>query len=69
MDSNRTQVQILIEKIQILPPEKIAEVEDFVDFLQQRSERHHLTRMATKLSEVSFQKIWDNTDDAVYDKL
>ncbi len=69
MDSDRIQVQILMEKIQILPPEKIAEVEDFVDFLQQRSERQHLTRTATKLSEVSFQKIWDNPDDAVYDEL
>ena len=69
MDSDRTQVQILIEKIQILPPEKISEVEAFVDFLQQRSERQRLTQTATKLSEVSFQKIWDNPDDAVYDKL
>jgi hypothetical protein len=69
MDSDRTQVQILIEKIQILPPEKIAEVEAFVDFLQQRSERQRLTQTATKLSEVSFQKIWDNPDDAVYDEL
>ena len=69
MDSDRIQVQILMEKIQILPPEKIAEVEDFVDFLQQRSERQRLTRTATKLSEVSFQKIWDNPDDAAYDEL
>ena len=69
MDSDRTQVQILMEKIQILPPEKIVEVEDFVDFLQQRGERRRLTRTATKLSEVSFQKIWDNPDDAVYDEL
>lgn len=69
MDSDRIQVQSLMEKIQILPPEKIAEVEDFVDFLQQRSERQRLTRTATKLSEVPFQKIWDNPDDAVYDKL
>lgn len=69
MDSDRTQIQSLMEKIQILPPEKIAEVEDFVDFLQQRSERQRLTRTATKLSEVPFQKIWDNPDDAVYDKL
>ena len=30
-------VQVLIEKIQSLPAERIAEVEDFVDFLKQRS--------------------------------
>lgn len=29
--------QTLIEKIQSLPPERIAEVEDFVDFLRERS--------------------------------
>ncbi|MCE2487221.1 MAG: DUF2281 domain-containing protein [Desulfurellaceae bacterium] len=69
MDSDRTQVQILMEKIQILPPEKIAEVEDFVDFLRQRSEKQRLPRAAAKLSEVPFQKIWDNPDDAVYDEL
>ena len=29
----------LIEKIKSLPPERIAEVEDFVDFIAQRDER------------------------------
>ena len=32
------QVETLIEKIKNLPPERIAEVEDFVDFLAQRHE-------------------------------
>lgn len=31
------QAESLIEKIKRLPPERIAEVEDFVDFLAQRS--------------------------------
>ncbi|OLE52711.1 MAG: hypothetical protein AUG51_16825 [Acidobacteria bacterium 13_1_20CM_3_53_8] len=31
------QQETLIEKIKSLPPEKLAEVEDFVDFLAQRS--------------------------------
>lgn len=30
----------LVEKIRSLPPEKIEEVEDFVDFLAQRSKAH-----------------------------
>ena len=31
--------QALIEKIQQLPPKRLAEVEDFVDFLRTREER------------------------------
>jgi hypothetical protein len=60
--------EILIEKIKSLPPERVAEVEDFVDFLSQREDRH-LVKAATKLSEDAFQNIWDNTDDADYDQL
>jgi Protein of unknown function (DUF2281) len=32
-----TQTESLIEKIKGLPPDKISEVEDFVDFLSQRT--------------------------------
>lgn len=60
--------EILIEKIKNLPPERVAEVEDFVDFLAQREDRR-LVNAATILSEDAFQKIWDNADDADYDKL
>jgi len=59
----------LMEKIITLPPEKVAEVEDFVDFLRLRLEDRRLTRAAMKLSEEAFQMVWDNPDDAVYDKL
>ncbi|HKA52038.1 MAG TPA: toxin-antitoxin system, antitoxin component, Xre family protein [Candidatus Binatia bacterium] len=67
--ADSTQVQALIEKIRVLPPEKLAEVEDFVDFLRQRDEDRRLTRAAAGLSEAAFQKIWDNPDDADYDHL
>lgn len=59
----------LMEKIITLPPEKVAEVEDFVDFLRLRLEDRRLTQAAMKLSEEAFQMVWDNPDDAVYDKL
>jgi len=59
----------LIEKISALPPEKVAEVEDFVDFLSQRLNDRQLTQAAMKLSENSFKSVWDNPDDAVYDHL
>lgn len=61
--------QKLIEKIRSLPPEKLAEVEDFVDFLRLREQDRELTRAAARLSEEAFQKVWDNPDDAEYDKL
>ena len=59
----------LIDKIRSLPPEKLVEVEDFVDFLKMRDEDRLVTHAATKLSEESFRQVWDNPDDAEYDRL
>ena len=59
----------LLEKIRSLPAEKLAEVEDFVDFLRQRDGERRLTQAATKLSEDAFLRVWDNDEDAVYDQL
>lgn len=58
----------LIEKIKSLPPERVAEVEDFVDFIAQRDERR-LVQAAARLSEESFGQVWDNEEDSVYDQL
>lgn len=58
----------LIEKIKNLPPERITEVEDFVDFISERAERR-LVQAATKMSENSFQQVWDSEEDAAYDCL
>lgn len=59
----------LLLKLRGLSPEKLAEVEDFVDFLRDRENGAHLSAAASKLSENAFQRIWDNPDDAVYDRL
>lgn len=59
----------LIAKIEALPPERIAEIEDFVDFLRQREQERALTRAAAAASAPSFAAIWDNPDDAEYDAL
>ena len=64
--------QSLIEKIHSLPPEKISEVVDFVDFLAKRHEEvsdRQLTQVAAQLSSGAFAKVWDNPEDAVYDNL
>jgi hypothetical protein len=59
----------LIEKLKSLPPQRRAEVEDFVDFLKSREEEQRLTHAATQASEPAFRAVWDNPDDAEYDRL
>jgi len=59
----------LLEKIRSLSPERLAEVEDFVDFLRQRSDDGAHSAAAMKLSADAFRKVWDNPDDADYDRL
>jgi hypothetical protein len=66
---NQPAENTLIEKIKGLRPERIAEVEDFVDFLKARDEERGLTLAAGSLAEESLRKIWDNADDADYDRL
>lgn len=62
-------VQILIEKIQLLPPERMAEVDDFVDFSRLKDQERFLTNIATQVSEPAFAEIWDNPEDEAYDAL
>ncbi len=69
MIPGNTASKSLIEKIVTLPPEKVLEVEDFVDFLCQRDNDRRLVQAAAHLSEKAFRKVWDNSEDAVYDQL
>jgi hypothetical protein len=59
----------LFNKIQALPPERIAEVEDFVDFIALRAQDRTLVRAAMAASATSFAKVWDNPEDDAYDAL
>ena len=59
----------LIEKIRLLPPDKLVEIQDFVEFLSQRDRDTQLLRAGNKLSEEAFNKVWDNPEDAEYDNL
>ncbi len=65
----RADEEMLLAKIRALPPERVAEVEDFVDFLRLREEDQQLTQAAAKFSEAAFAKVWDHPDDAGYDRL
>lgn len=66
---SRQHEQVIVKKLRALPPERIAEVEDFVDFLQTRTEARQLTHAAAKLAESAFSRVWDNASDADYDRL
>jgi len=59
----------LFEKIESLPPERVAEVEDFVDFLRERAEDDLLAEEARVVSAEAFRRVWDNPADARYDQL
>ena len=61
--------QTILEKLRQLPPERLAEVEDFVDFLRTREGDRALTQAAQQASEPPLAKVWENADDADYDRL
>ena len=58
----------LIEKISRLPANRVAEVEDFVDFIALRDTDRQLARAATAASEPAFAEVWANPEDDVYDR-
>jgi hypothetical protein len=63
------QKQALIEKIRTLPAAKVAQVEDFVDFLASRESSRVLRKAAKDASAPSFARIWNNPEDSAYDAL
>ena len=61
--------QALIEKIKALPPERIAEIGDFVDFVRLREQDRAVARAAAATSAPPFAAIWSNPDDDAYDAI
>jgi len=61
--------QLLLEKLRSLPPQRRAEVEDFVDFLAHREEEQRLGQIAAQAFEPAFKALWDDPEDAEYDRL
>ncbi len=61
--------QGLIDKLKQLPPQRLAEVEDFVDFLRTREDDQRLTQSAARIAEPSFAAEWNNDEDAAYDRM
>ncbi|MCU0223386.1 MAG: toxin-antitoxin system, antitoxin component, Xre family protein [Acidobacteria bacterium] len=60
-----------IEKVHRLPEERRAILEQIVDAYLSRAARadRELTQEAGRLSESVLKEIWDNPEDAVYDRL
>ncbi len=59
--------ELIKREIDKLPEDVLGEVLDFIQFLETKRERDLLTRSSQALSANSFQRIWDNEEDAVYD--
>lgn len=62
-------IEHLLDKLKTLPPARVAEVEDFIDFLHSRNRDRRLVQAAQVLTEPSLTALWDNPDDAAYDRL
>ncbi|MCF6264583.1 MAG: hypothetical protein L3J24_13490 [Xanthomonadales bacterium] len=65
----QVQVEQMVNKLEHLSPNRLAEVADFIDFLQQRDQDQQLRKNYAQASEASFNKVWDNEEDAIYDTL
>lgn len=61
--------ELIKKEIDKLPEDILAEVFDFIQFLETKIERHLLVRSSQEVSGASFQRIWDNEEDAVYDTI
>jgi hypothetical protein len=59
----------LPSKLRDLPPERPAEVEDFVGSLRERTADRALVRAAAAAPAPAFAAVWDNPDDAACDEL
>lgn len=62
-------IEQVVSKLKALPPERLMEVEDFIDFVSRRTRDRALTAVAMTVSEPALEKVWDNDEDAVYDEL
>lgn len=60
--------ELLYKKIKRLPDKFIPDVFSYILFLESRDESNSFTKSAQAVSEKSFAKVWDNDEDAVYDK-
>lgn len=61
--------ELIKNEIEKLPENVLHEVLDFIQFLEVKREKMLLVRASQEMSRPSFERIWDNEEDAVYDSL
>jgi len=61
--------EVIKREIDKLPEDVLGELLDFIQFLETKKEGDLLTRASQELSTGSFQRIWDNDEDSVYDTI
>ena len=61
--------EMIKTEIEKLPENLLAEVFDFIQFLEIKREQNLLAKASQELSTASFENVWDNKEDAVYDSL
>jgi hypothetical protein len=61
--------ELIKKEIDKLPEDILAEVFDFIQFLESKREKNLLVRSSQELSTRSFKRVWDNEEDAIYDTL
>lgn len=61
--------EVIKREIDKLPENILVEVYNFIRFLESKRDHGLIVKASQKLSEKSFEKIWDNKEDAIYDRL
>jgi hypothetical protein len=69
MQSEIRQIEQVVRKLQLLSPDRVSEVEDFIDFLSQRGLDQQVVQAAMAASQPALSEIWNNPEDAEYDQL
>jgi hypothetical protein len=69
MQSEIRQIEQVVRKRQLLSPDRVSEVEDFIDFLSQRGLDQQVVQAAMAASQPALSEIWKNPEDAEYDQL
>lgn len=59
----------VVEQLESLPPSRLEEVIDFIEFLNARQADRGLTRAYTAASEPALKRVWDNPEDDIYNDL
>lgn len=63
------QKRFILDKINLLPPDKVAQVADFVDFISKQHQERQLTQAIGEMAENTFKEVWDNPEDDAYDRI